>query len=160
MSTLQQIEEHFLANRRSLLAIAKRRLGEFWAEDAMQDAYEGALKYAGNSRPVASIGAYLNYILGVVIRKYESNQLSDVELEDWMWESGELADEMRDKGTLNEVLETLCGIDEPARSCIYLYIIQGESCKRVSSITGVEEPYIRKIAERFRKQMREKYGQE
>ncbi len=160
MSTLQQIEEHFIANRRSLLAMAKRRLGEFWYEDATQDAYERCVKYEEKFIPGMSMDAYIKRVLERVIIKYENDQFPEDEVEEWMWESGELADEMRQKGVLKEVLEHLHEIEEPAKSCIYLFIIQGESCRKVSSITGVEEPYIRKIAERFRKQMREKYGQE
>ena len=160
MTTLQQIEEHFKQHRKALLRTAKRRVGEYWAEDALMDAYEGALKYAGNKEPVASIGAYLSYILNVAIKKYENDSLSDTELEDWMWESGELADEMRIKGVLQQVLEDLCLIEDPQRTCIYLHIVQGERSYKVSEITGMTEAYVRKSSERFRRQMREKYGQE
>lgn len=160
MTTIQLIEEHFKEHRKALLKSAKRRVGEYWAEDAVMDAYEGAIRYAGNKAPVASLGAYINYILSVAVRKYENDTLSDTELEEWMWESGELADEMRAKGVLQNVLEDLCLIEDPARTCVYLHIVQGEKSYKVSEITGVSEASVRKMCERFRHQMREKYGQD
>lgn len=160
MTTIQQIEEHFITQRKSLVKMAQRRLGDFWAEDAVNDSYEAAIRYGGKKAPVASVGAYLNYILGTIIRKYESDKFPDTEIEDWMWESGELADEMRYKGVLQAVLEDLCEIEEPARSCVYLYAVQGEKVEKVSYITGVPVNTIKSSTARFRIEMREKYGQE
>ncbi|QHJ80969.1 MAG: hypothetical protein [Caudoviricetes sp.] len=160
MTILQQIEEHFITQRKTLIKMAQRRLGDFWAEDAVNDAYEAAIRYGGKKEPVASVGAYLNYILGTVIRKYESDKFPDTEIEDWMWESGELADEMRAKGVLQSVLEDLCEIEEPTRSCVYLQMIQGERIDKVSVITGCTEGSIKMACLRFRREMREKYGQE
>ncbi len=160
MTTIQLIEEHFKEHRKALLKSAKRRVGEYWAEDAVMDAYEGAIRYAGNKGPVASLGAYINYILSVSVRKYENDTLSDTELEEWMWESGELADEMRAKGVLQEVLEDLCSLPEPARTDVYLSLIQGEKNRDVSRITGSSEGSIKMSCMRFKSQMREKYGQE
>lgn len=160
MTTLQQIEEHFITQRKTLIKIAQRRLGDFWAEDAVNDAYERVIKYQEKFIQGLSMDAYIKRVLDRVLRGYESDKFPDTELEDWMWESGELADEMRYKGVLQAVLEDLCEIEEPARSCVYLYSVQGEKVEKVSFITGVPVNTIKSSTARFRREMREKYGQE
>lgn len=160
MTTLQQIEEHFITQRKTLLKMAQRRLGDFWAEDAVNDAYERVIKYQEKFIQGLSMDAYIKRVLDRVLKNYQNDKFPDTELEDWMWESGELADEMRAKGVLQSVLEDLCEIEEPARSCVYLQMIQGERIDRVSVITGCTEGSIKMACLRFRREMREKYAQE
>lgn len=160
MTTLEQIEEHFITQRKTLVKMAQRRLGDFWAEDAVNDAYERVLKYQAKFKVGLSMDAYIKRVLDRVLSTYQNDQFPDTELEDWMWESGELADEMRYKGVLQSVLEDLCEIEEPGRSCVYLYAVQGEKVEKVSFITGVPVNTIKSCTARFRREMREKYGQE
>lgn len=160
MTTIEQLKEHFETRRDSLVKIAQRRIGDFWAEDAVNDSYEAVIRYAGNKAPVAVMDAYLKYVLGTVLIKYERDEFPDTELEEWMWESGELADEMRGRGILDNVLSDVGMLQEPERSCIFLHVIQGEKAQVVSQIIGESIPNVWKMAERFRKEMREKYGED
>lgn len=161
MSTIELINQHFGEQRKPLLALAKRQVGEMWYEDVVQEAYCRALKHAGNKEPILSIDYYLKYILGTVCREYlQDNLTGDAdELEEWMWESDELEDEFKALGTVQCMLEDLQAMKEPTRSCVYMHVVQGERSQVVSRITGVEEATVRKMAERFRKAMKEKYGE-
>lgn len=160
MTTIQLIEEHFKEHRKTLLKISTRKLGEFWAEDALQDAYDRALRYEHKYDRAYSLDAYIKKILENVIRSYQNDLVPTEEVEEHMWESGELADEMRAKGVLKEVLEDLCALPEPARTDVYLSLIQGEKNRDVSRITGSSEGSIKMSCMRFKSQMREKYGQD
>lgn len=159
MTTTEQITKHFEEQRKGLLAIAKREVGEFWHEDCVQEAYTRCLQYAGNKNPVIEMDYYLKFVLGTVIREYQSDKLDGgEEVEEWMMESGELADEMRASGVLSEVLGDMEKIDEPYRTALYLTMIGGERIEKTSRITGLSEDSIKSYNKRFRKDMREKYG--
>ncbi len=162
MSTIELITQHFDENKKPLLALAKRQVGEFWFEDAVQETYCRALKHAGNKSPILSIDYYLKYILGTVCREYmQDNVTGEAEqLEEWMWEGDELEDEFKALGVVQCMLQDLQDMQEPERSCIYMHVVQGERSKVVSRITGVDEQNIRKMAERFRKAMKGKYGEQ
>lgn len=160
MTTIELIEEHFKEHRKALLRISMRKLGEFWAEDCVQDSYDRAIRYQERYNSVYSLDAYIKKILENVIRSYQNDMVPTEEIEEGMWESGELADEMRAKGVLREVLEDLCEMAEPARTDVYLSLIQGEKNRDVSAITGSTEGSIKMSCLRFKSQMREKYGQE
>ncbi len=160
MNTIELITQHYQEERKPLLGLAKRQVGEMWFEDCVQEAYCRALKHAGNKEPILSIDYYLKYILGTVCREYMQDNLTGgaEELEEWMWESDELEDEFKAFGTVQLMLEDLQGMKEPTRSCVYMHVVQGERSQAVSRITGVDEQTVRKMAERFRKEMKDKYG--
>ncbi len=162
MSVIKGIEEHFEEQRKGLLQIARRQVGDFWYEDCVQEAYGRALRHAGNKGPIVCIDYYLKYILGTVCREYMQDNLTGdaEELEEWMWESDELEQEFKNHGTVEAVLAELQLLKEPNRSCVYLHAIQGERSKVVSVITGVDEASVRKICQRFREEMKNKYGRE
>lgn len=160
MNTIEQLKEHFETRRDSLVKIAQRRLGEFWAEDAVQDAYERVIRYSDSFIIGRVMDSYIKKVLEYVILRYERENFSTEEVEEWMWESGELADEMRGKGCLSKIVQEVAEMEEPQRSCIYLYVIQGEKDYTTSRITGIPVRTIQQWAYRFRKQMREKYGEE
>lgn len=162
MSTVELIQQHFKEQSKPLLALARRQVGDFWHEDAVQETYCRALRHAGNKEPILSIDYYLKYILGTVCREYmQDNITGDAEqLEEWMWEGEELEEEFKALGVVQHMLEDLQALKEPARSCVYMHVVQGERSQVVSRITGVDEQNIRKMSERFRKAMKEKYGNE
>lgn len=162
MSTIELINQHFTAQREPLLSLAKRHVGDMWHEDCVQEAYCRVLKQAGNKEFFMDLDYYLKYILGTVCREYlQDNLTGDAdELEEWMWESDELEDEFKALGTVQCMLEDLQAMKEPARSCVYMHVVQGERSQVVSRITGVDEQNIRKMAERFRRAMKEKYGEQ
>lgn len=157
MSTIEKIEEHFTEKRKSLLKMSQRKLGEFWAEDALMDAYEKAIRYAGRSGVVFNIDAYIKTILNNVIKDYQSDRVSSVEIEEGMWESGELAQEARSRGVLTEVLAELETYEEIPRTVLHLYLIQGEKADVVSRITGASLGSIKMLTMRFREVIKEKY---
>lgn len=159
MNTVELITKHFEEQRKPILAMAKRQVGEFWHEDCVSEAYTRCLQYAGNKKPILEMDYYIKYVLGTVIREYLRDNVSGEELEEWMWESGELADEMRASGVLGEVLQEMEKLDEPHRSAVYLSMISGERVEKTSKITGMSEGAIKMAVMRFRREVREKYGE-
>ena len=148
---------HFEAHREDLVKIARRKLGDMYSEDAVQDVYERCLRYEDRIPLALSLDKFIMTVLMNRIRDYQREVVPHDEIEEHMWESGDLAKELRSKGVLKEVMSELERYDEQDRTVLYLYLIQGESSYDVSRITGVGMANVRKLAERFRAVVKEKY---
>lgn len=153
------VEQHYNSKGRdALLARSLRRVGEFWAEDCVQTAYERAVKYHENL-PIDYVGInrYMQIVLTNVINDYVNNKIEQVEVEEHHRESRELDDEALDKDYLLKVLEFLKTYEEDLRGIIYMVVFQGEKPREVSRIFDVREDNIRKICQRFREDVRGKF---
>lgn len=153
------VEQHYNSKERdALFSRALRRVGELWAEDCVQTAYERAIKYH-ESLPIDYVGInrYMQIVLTNVINDYANNRVEHIEIDEKHKESRELDDERSDKDYLKKVLEYLKEYDEDSRGIIYMMVFQGEKAKDISTIYSVREDNIRKICQRFKEAVRDKF---
>jgi len=152
------IDQHYAEHRDALLVRAKRKVGEFWAEDVVQDTYERAYKY-WERIPIDFVGtnSYLQFMLNNRIRDYQNGNIDSVEVEETHWESSELADEVRAVGVLAEVKEHLLRYPGGDRDIIYMHLFYGEKQSVVSQVMGVRQPYISELCRKFQSEVRTKY---
>lgn len=151
------IKNHFKAHNDALVRLSQRKLGELFAEDAVQDTYERCLKYYDRIPLAVNLDKFVMTMLINRIKDYQRGNIPHEEVEESMWETGDLASQMRARGVLGEVMKELSTYDEGARTVLYLYLIQGEPAYDVSRVTGVSVSNIRKLSERFRTTIKEKY---
>lgn len=155
----QIINQHYNQNFEALVKRVSGKIGPFWAEDCVHDTYERAYRY-WERLPLGFVG--INYYLSVMltnrIRDYQSDRIDSVEIEEYHWESGELADEIRAVGILSEVKAHLATYPEEQKSIIYLRLFQGEKQELVSSITGVTQAWISQLCSKFQREVKEKYS--
>lgn len=153
------IEQHYNSGERDVMqARAVRQVGEFWAEDCVQTTYERAIRYH-TRLPIDYVGInrYMQIILNNVIRDFVNEKYEQVEIEEHHWESGELLDQEVAKESLAKILEHLKTLPETPRGIIYTVLIQGESSPDVSRVFGVNEATVRKLCQRFREDIRERF---
>lgn len=155
----QIITQHYVENYDALVKRATRMVGEYWAEDTVQEAFEQAYKY-WERLPIDFVGIskYILVIHNNVIKRYQNDRIDSVEVEDYHWESGELADEMRARGILHEVKEHLKTYPENMRDIIYLRLFQGERLETVTAIVGVTHPYVVKVCYMFQRDVRKRFS--
>jgi RNA polymerase sigma factor (sigma-70 family) len=153
------IDQHYAENYNSMVKRARNKVGEFWCEDTVQDTYERAYRY-WERLPIDFVGinSYLQIMLNNRIRDYQNNRIDSVELEEAHWESGELADEMRAKGILEEVLAFLQALPEKARQCVYLVLIQGENTQTVSGVLDMPQRTVQHHCQMFQQEVKKRYA--
>lgn len=159
MSKLKLLEEHFAEHKDTMVKIAKRRLGEFWCEDAVQETYARCIQYS-HSIPEDSklVNAYLYTTMRNVIRDYMSDRISNVDVEEDMLESGELVDEWEAKGVLAQIKEAMLSLGSPEKEIVYCALVHGGKYETLSSIYNVSIPAIKMMVYRYRKSLEEKYA--
>lgn len=159
MTKSQLLEAHFKEHKDSLVKRAKYKLGEYWAEDAVQDTYERCLRYLDNLPEDAGlIAAYVNTALRSAIKEYRRDNVGYVEVEEDMLESGELVDGWGAKGVLRLVKRDISKLPSPNKEVVYCALIHGESYDIISKTTGVTVPNVKTIVRRFRKELEERYA--
>lgn len=155
---LTLVNQHYLAHKDELLSLARRRIGDFWKEDVVQEAYERCYRYI-DQIPISEkeLTLYVYTVMANVIRDYQRNTFSQQEVTEEMWVSGDLAQDMRSKGVLKEVLTYLDTYPLEQRNIIYAYVIQGDDARVVSQKFGVSLENVWKISSRFRAAARGQY---
>ena len=103
------------------------------------------------------INRYMQIVLTNVIRDFVNEKFEQVEIEEHHWESGELLDQELAKETVDKIMEYLKGFEETQKGVIYSVLIHGEKPADVSKIFDVNEAHIRKMCQRFREDIRERF---
>lgn len=153
------IDQHYAENYKAMVGRARNKAGDFWCEDVVQDTYERAYRY-WERLPIDFVGinSYLQIMLNNRIRDYQNDRIDSVELEEEHWESGELVDEMKDKGMLQEVISYLQTFPDNIRQCAYLVLIQGESIRTTSDVLNIPFSTVSRYCEVFKKKVKYRYA--
>lgn len=158
MNKLQHLEEHFLHNKDTMTKVAKRKLGEFWCEDAVMETYTRCIQYLNRIPDDTNmVNAYLYTTMRNVIRDYMSNRVGTVDVEEDMLESGELVDEWSASGVLESIKADMLKLDSPKKEIVYCALLHGEKYEALSSIYNVSIPAVKMMVYYFRKELEEKY---
>ena len=71
MSIYEQIAEVYKRDYKTFHKMAIRKVGDFWAEDLVQETFERALKYSPTYNPQLSmLDTWINRIFDSVVKKY------------------------------------------------------------------------------------------
>lgn len=159
MNKLQLLEEHFKESRDTMVKQASRKVGEFWGEDCVQEAYTRCMRYVDNlPEDKKVLNSYVYKVMRNVIKDYLSDSISSVGVEEDMLESGELNDEWEAKGVLKEIKRDILRLKSPRKEIIYCALIQGDRYELISSINKVNVQTVKDMVKYYRKQLEEKYG--
>lgn len=153
------IEQHYNSGERDgMYSRAVRQVGEFWAEDCVQTAYERAMRYHIRL-PIDYVGInrYMQIVLTNVIRDFVNEKFEQVEIEEQHWESGELLDQEMAKESLDKILEYMKTFSEATRGVLYTVLVQGEKISDTSQVFGINENTIKTLCMRFREDIRERF---
>lgn len=155
------ISQHFKEHYGELVKRARFRLGDFYAEDAVMDAYERALKYRDNlNLEIVDIVPYMSIILGNTIKDYQRGNVPKVEVAEDMILTTILEEDHESLITLKRVEEKMMTLPENKRGIVYMYLFQGESGRDVSKVFNTPMGVVRNICCDFRKEVREELGYE
>lgn len=158
MNKLKLLEEHFVENRDVMVKQANRKIGEFFAEDVVQEAYTRCMRYVDNlPEDKKVLNSYVYKVMRNVIKDYLSDSISSVGVEEDMLESGELNDEWEAKGVLKEIKRDILRLKSPRKEIIYCALIQGDRYELISSINKVNVQTVKDMVKYYRKQLEEKY---
>lgn len=159
MNKLELLEKHFSDNKDTLVKIAKRKVGEFWADDVVQEAYTRCIKYSDKLPDDDKlINAYVYTTLRNIMIDYLRDRISVDEVEEDMLESGELVDEWGAKGVLASIKADMLKLPSPKKEIIYCALIQGERYETLSKIFNVTIPAAHMMVYTYRKELLEKYN--
>lgn len=152
------LTQHYQEHKDVFMSLARRRIGDFWAEDCVQEMYEGGLRYI-DSVPLneKEMNLYLYTILSNVIKAYQRGSFPTSEIEEDMWVGRNLQRDMQDEKVIKETLEFLKDYPEEQRNIIYAYLIQGEDAQYVSRSHGVSVGHVWNICSKFREAAKEKF---
>lgn len=155
------LEAHFIKNKDIMCKVAKRRVGEFWCEDVVQEAYTRCIKYIDNIPEDATlVNAYLYTSLRNVMNDYLRGSVDTAEVEEDMLESGELVDDWAAQGVLDEIKKHMTFLPSPEKEVVYCALVQGESYEQISKINQVTIPSVKMMVYRYRKMLEGRYGKD
>lgn len=159
MNKIALLTEHFTQNKDTMCKIAKRRVGDFWCEDVVQEAYTRCIKYIGGiPEDEKLVNAYLYTALRNVMNDYLRGSVDTAEVEEDMLESGELVDDWAARGVLNEIKKDMAALPSPEKEVVYCSLIHGESYDQISRINQITVPAVKMMVYRYRKLLEGRYG--
>lgn len=158
MTKLQLLEEHFKEHKDTMVKQANRKVGEFWGDDVVQEAYTRCLKYVDALPEDGKVlNSYVYKVMRNVIKDYMSDSISSVEVEEDMLESGEMVDEWVAKGIIKAIKKDILSLHSPRKEIVYCALIQGDSYMLISQINKVSIKAVENAVFYFRKYLEEKY---
>lgn len=159
MNKLELLENHYVDNYKAMVKQAERKVGAFFSEDVVQEAYTRCMRYV-DSLPEDNkvLNSYVYKVMRNVIKDYLSDSISSVGVEEDMLESGELNDEWEAKGVLKDIKRDILRLKSPRKEIIYCALIQGDRYELISSINKVNVQTVKDMVKYYRKQLEEKYG--
>lgn len=154
---MQPLIDFYKAKRRSLVRLASKRVGPDWAEDAVHDAFEKAVKYYKTyNSDLSDFGTWFNPILKKVCYDVKrANRGGDLEIQEDDWVSIHNPDDIY---FLNEILDKIKLYPEHHRQVLYCAFALQCRESDIVNITGLSVHNICIIKERFCTDMRERYG--
>lgn len=160
----QMIEEYYRENRNLLLKTTQRRgMQEADADDIVQETFYRVLKYKDGFNPaIQDIGAWINTILFNVHKAYFNANMTGeycFEEEEYEDEYNRLEDSTLDKDMVERIKKEIAELPASQANIVHCYLVQGFPTKTVQIMFGENKRNIEQIVLRFRKKMREKYGE-
>lgn len=157
---MQQLIEFYKLKRKILVGAAARRVGPEWAEDAVHDAFERAVRYYATYNPhICELGTWFNAIFNKACydmkRANRSGGFSEVQEDDWV-----VHHNPEDGYFLNEILEKIKEYPEHHRQVLYCAFALQCTESQIGQITGLSVQNVQTIRWRFCSKMRERYGNE
>jgi RNA polymerase sigma factor (sigma-70 family) len=154
---MQLLIDFYKDKRKMLVGAASRRVGPDWAEDAVHDAFERAVRYYGSYNPdIAEFGTWFKAIFNKAcsdVKKSNRGCFTEIQEDD--------AVELPTPESayfLSEIMEKILAHPNDHRQVLYCaYALQ---CKdsQIVQITGLNYHNVRTIKMRFCVDMREMYG--
>lgn len=159
MNKLELLENHYVDNYKVMVKQAERKVGSFFSEDCVQEAYTRCMRYVDNLPDDKKVlSSYVYKVMRNVIKDYLSDSISSVGVEEDMLESGELNDEWEAKGVLGEIKKDILSLNSPRKEIIYCALIQGDKYELISQINKVNVQTVKDTVKYYRKILEEKYG--
>lgn len=157
MSIYEQIAEVYKRDYKTFHKMAIRKVGDFWAEDLVQETFERALKYSPTYNPQLSmLDTWINRIFDSVVKKYRhANNLEELTEESWVTEEGP---HNNFENVLEDFIKDLIGYKENQKQVLYCYFILGMRPREVLQVVPESLHNINWIVADFRRDMRGKYG--
>lgn len=156
MNVTEQIHQHYVENRDTLIKKMLRRAGTEWAsEDIVQETYYRALKYASSFKG-DDIARWINTIYNNALREYKNQEKGYSQIDD---ESPEASYECPTyvKHLMKDVYDLVDTKSESQKEILYLYFQQEYGAKNISEITQYSYGQVHKVISRFREELRELY---
>lgn len=157
---MQQLIDLYRLKRRVLVCAAGRRVGPDWAEDAVHDAFERAVRYLPTYNPaIGELSTWFNAIFNKacydVKRANRSGGFSEVQEDDWV-----VHHSPEDGIFLNEILEKIKEYPEHHRQVLYCAFALQCKDAQIVQVTGLNLRNVLKIKGRFCSKMRGRYSYE
>lgn len=157
---MQQLVDFYKLKRKILVGAAARRVGPEWAEDAVHDAFERAVRYYATYNPkIGELGTWFNAIFNKACydmkRANRSGGFTEIQEDDWTAEHTP-----EDGYFLNQILDKIKEYPEHHRQVLYCAFALQCKDAQIVQITGLNLRNVHKIKGRFCAKMRERYGNE
>jgi len=153
------IEQHYVENRDRYINRYKRRVGVHGAEDIVQTAFEWALKWASSYNRDLPLENWFSMLLRnafILCKRNELPVYRTVEEEDLGVEDSPAFNEHFSR----EVKDLISTKKEGARNVLYLYFFQNYKPAEIHKVTEHSKIAITMILQRFKQEIRAKYGDE
>lgn len=149
------IEEHYRKNRDKLvkgfIGLARNRQG---AEDIVQEAYARACQYWNSFKVAGNFDNWFSSILQNCVRDFKRSSYAGALSTEELRNEPVLVlkrDQLDKLWLENKIKEK----PENVRTILYLYLFEGYTSYEIEQIVPEKAPAIRKMVERFRREMRE-----
>lgn len=156
---MQPLIDFYKLKRKVLVGAASRRVGPDWAEDAVHDAFERAVRYYKSYNPaLGEIGTWFNSIFNKAcmdVKRANRGGFTEIQEDDWT------AMHTPDDGYfLNEILNKIKEYPEHHKQVLYCAFALQYKDAQIVQVTGLNLRNVHKIKSRFCSKMRERYGDE
>lgn len=157
---MQQLVEFYKLKRKILVGAAARRVGPEWAEDAVHDAFERAVRYYSTYNPrICEFGTWFKSIFDKACydigRSNRGGVFVEIQEDDWVSEH-----DPEDGHFLAQILGKIEKCPEHHRQVLYCAFAMQWKDAHIVQITGLSLRNVHKIKGRFCAKMRERYGNE
>lgn len=165
MSIRDDIEAAYEANySNNIKRVMSRTITEQDAEDIVQEGYYRALKYADTFNPtLQELNVWIDIIIHNAKRDYlranrsgDYSFLDDQEEED---DGVDVVDLALDKDLLKQIYEDIAKLPLEQRQVVYATTVLGHSRKACRELFGLTDNQVKKLLEKFRVRIKEKYGE-
>lgn len=158
MSIIKQIEQLYREEYKTFRKMAVRKVGDFWADDAVQETFERALQYSPTYNPqLSELRTWVSRIFDSVVKKYRHTiVLEELTEESWVTEEGphNTFDNM-----LIDFMKDIKERKENQQQVLYCYFILGMRPREVVKVVPESLHNVNWIVQDFRREMRGRYGE-
>lgn len=158
MTIYNDIEKLYREDYKTFHKMAVRKLGDFWAEDVVQETFERALRYSPTYNPqLSELRTWVSRIFDSVVKKYRSPLMLE-ELTEESWITNEGPDNTL-SAVIEDFMKDIKGRKENHQQVLYCYFILGMKPKEVTQVVSESIHNVNWIVQEFRRDMRGRYAE-